>query len=119
MGSGDNVLIIGFVIDGNFPRKVLIRAVGPGLTQFNVTGVLADPQLNLYSGSRTLLHQNQVWGGTSSLSAAFTQAGAFALQPSSRDAVLLVTLQPGQYSVVVSGVGNTTGVALLEVYEMP
>ena len=62
---------------------------------------------------------NDNWGGGSSLAAAFTQVGAFALAPDSRDAALLVTLEPGNYTVQVSGAGGTTGVALVEVYEVP
>ncbi len=118
VGAGDDVLIAGFVIDGNVPRKLLLRAVGPTLTQFDVAGVLANPKLELFQGAN-LLHQNDNWGGTAALSAAFGQVGAFELPAGSQDGALLVTLQPGLYSVVVSGVGGSTGVALVEIYEMP
>ncbi len=118
VGSGDNVMIVGIVVDGDTPKQLLIRAVGPTLTNFGVNGVLADPQLSLFQGS-TLLQQNDNWGGTSTLSTAFAQAGTFALDPNSKDAAILVTVQPGSYSAIVCGVNNTTGVALVEVYEMP
>jgi hypothetical protein len=118
VGTGAEVLISGFVIAGQSSKTVLIRAVGPGLAPFGVTGVLADPKLDVYSGS-TLLQTNDNWGGTSALSTAFTQVGAFALPANSQDAVLLLTLQPGAYSAQVSGVNSGTGVALIEVYEMP
>ncbi|MBL9202902.1 MAG: immunoglobulin domain-containing protein [Opitutaceae bacterium] len=113
-------LTAGFVIGGTGSRTVLIRAVGPtlGAAPFNVPGVVADPQLVLFSG-QTQIGANDNWGGTAALTAAFTQVGAFALPAASRDAALLVTLQPGNYSVQVSGVGATTGVAIVEVYEVP
>jgi hypothetical protein len=83
-----------------------------------VGGVLADPKLDLYSGN-TRIDGNDNWGGTTTLSNAFTTTQAFPLPANSKDAALLVTLQPGLYSAQVSGVGGTTGVALVEVYEMP
>ena len=68
----------------------------------------------------TLIQGNDNWGGTSALTTAFSQIGAFALtNNASRDAALLVTLAPGSYTAQVSGTGGTTGVALVEVYELP
>jgi hypothetical protein len=120
VGTGDNILIVGFVIAGNLPMNVLIRAVGPGLEQFGVGGVLADPQLSVVkAGSSAALAVNDNWGGTPALAAAFTATGAFPLPLASKDAALLVTLQPGAYTAQVSGIGGTTGVALVEVYEAP
>lgn len=119
VGTGDNVLIAGFHISGNVAKKVLIRGIGPGLTPFGVTGVLADPKLEIYRDDRTLVTSNDNWGGDSTLTAAFTQVGAFNItNGNSRDAALLVTLPPGTYSAQVSGVGSTIGVALIEVYEV-
>jgi hypothetical protein len=117
LGAG---LTAGFVINGTGARTVLVRAVGPtiGAAPFNVPGVVADPQLTLYSG-QTVIGSNDNWGGTAALTAAFTQVGAFALPAASRDAALLATLQPGNYTVQVIGVGNTTGVGIVEVYEVP
>jgi hypothetical protein len=118
VGLGDDALIAGFVIAGNGARNVLIRAIGPGLSQFGVNDVLADPKLDLYRGS-AVIQTNDNWGGTAALTAAFGQVGAFALPTNSRDAVLQTSLQPGAYSVQISGVGGTTGVAMVEVYELP
>ena len=117
LGAG---LTVGFVIDGTATKRVLIRAVGPtiGTPPFNVGGVVADPQLTLFSG-QTSIRSNDNWGGTTELAAAFVQVGAFALPAASRDAAVLITLQPGAYTVQVSGVNNTTGVAIVEVYEVP
>ena len=101
------------------PRTVLIRAVGPtlGTAPFNLSGVAADPQLALYAGTLRA-GENNDWGGTAALTTAFAQAGAFALGAGSKDAALVATLAPGNYSVHVSGVGASTGIALVEIYEM-
>jgi PKD repeat protein len=118
--AGEGTLIAGLVIAGNIPKTVLIRGVGPTLAAFGVTGVLADPTISLYQGS-TLVATDDNWETGSSTSAqivaASAQVGAFALVAGSKDAALLVTLQPGAYSVQVTGVGATSGVALVEVYD--
>ncbi len=118
LGAG---LTAGFVVGGAQPRTVLIRAVGPtlGAAPFNVAGVVADPQLVLFGAGATRIADNDNWGGTAALTAAFSAVGAFALPAASRDAALVATLQPGSYTVEVSGVGGTTGVAIVEVYEVP
>jgi hypothetical protein len=117
---GEGTLIAGFSIAGNAPKTLLIRGVGPGLTAFGVSGVLADPQIAVYSGN-TQIASNDNWEtGTNTaaqISTAAAQVGEFPLSPGSKDAALLVTLQPGIYSVAVTGVGNTTGVALIEIYD--
>jgi hypothetical protein len=109
----------GFVIDGTGTKRVLIRAVGPTLANFGLTGVLADPQLTLFSG-QTVIGANDNWGGTPELTAAINQvAPGFTLPANSRDAVILATLNPGAYTAQVTGVGGTTGVVIVEVYEVP
>jgi len=118
--GGDGALIAGFVIGGTVPKTVLIRGVGPGLSQFSVAGVLADPEITLSSGGATI-DSNAGWGtGTSTAAqivAASSQVGAFSLQSGSKDSALLVTLQPGAYTVLVTSVSNSSGVALVEVYD--
>jgi Ice-binding-like/Putative Ig domain len=118
--AGQGVLIGGFVIEGNIPQTVLIRGVGPALTSYGVTGVLSDPVITVLSGSTTLA-TNAGWGtGTSSaaqLSAAAVQVGAFPLPSGSKDSAVLLTLQPGAYTVEVSSASGATGVALVEVYD--
>lgn len=115
IGSG---LTAGFVIGGTTPMRVLVRAVGPGLAVFDVSGAVADPQLALFAGP-TKMFENDNWGGTPALTAAFSGVGAFVLPATSRDAAAVVTLAPGNYTVQVSGVGGTTGIALVEIYEVP
>jgi hypothetical protein len=119
VGTGDNVLAAGFTIRGNISKRVLIRAVGPGLTQFKVGSLLANPRLDVYAvGQSSLFATNDDWGGDPTLASAFTAAGAFQLDPNSRDAAIVLTLAPGGYTVVVSGSDGTTGNALVEVYDL-
>ena len=123
VGTGGSVLIAGFAISGPVPKQLLIRAVGPTLAGFGVGGVLADPQLALFrDGDTTPIQQNDNWLASSNaaqIGLVSGLVGAFALPANSRDAALLVTLPPGTYTAQVSGVGGTTGVALMEIYEAP
>lgn len=116
LGAG---LTAGFVIGGGSAKKVLIRAVGPTLSSaFGVSGAVSDPKLTLFGANSTKVGDNDDWGGTTALSAAFAAVGAFALPDNSKDAALLATLAPGSYTVQVSG-DKASGLALVEVYEVP
>lgn len=118
---GEGSLMAGFVVSGNAPKRVLIRGIGPGLTPFGVTGTLVDPQISLYSGG-TVMVTNDNWEAGDNgapMQAAFAASGAFALDPGSKDAALVVNLVPGAYTVRVSGAGNASGSALVEVYDLP
>jgi hypothetical protein len=116
---GDGALIGGFVVTGNAPKTLLIRGVGPALTAFGVAGALADPALTIYQGSEALA-TNAGWANRAAIAAAGTQVGAFALAAGSRDAALLVTLSPGSYTAQVKAAQVTSsGVALIEIYEVP
>jgi hypothetical protein len=121
-GATDQTLIAGFAVGGPDTKRVLIRAIGPGLTAYGVSGVLADPVLTLYQGN-TVIATNDDWYSDPSarapLQTAAQQTGAFALDASSNDSALLVTLPPGIYTAQVSGKNGTTGVALIEVYDVP
>lgn len=121
VGSGDNLLIAGFVIGGSTPRTVLLRAVGPTLADQNVGGLLADPKLSLFAQS-TKIAENDNWGDATNatqIASTAVQVGAAALPVGSKDAALLVTLNPGIYTAQVSGAAATTGVALVEIFEAP
>src|SRR5690606_13856306 len=96
--------------------NVLVRAVGPTLADLGVTGVLSNPNVTIYNSSGVSFASNDDWGGSTTLSSTFTQVGAFNLPAGSRDAAILLTLTPGPYTAVVSGVNGATGVALVEVY---
>ena len=117
VGTGGNILITGFVVAGSGTRQVLIRATGPALAAFGVAGTLADPKLELYNGAGVKTDENDNW--VASTAAAQTSVGAFPLTPGSKDSVIVVTLAPGSYTAQVSGVGATSGVALVEIYELP
>lgn len=119
LGGGSTM---GFVIGGSTAKTVLVRAVGPTLGQapFFVPGVVADPQLILLGqGGSVRFGENNDWGGSAAMAAAFRAVGAFDLPADSRDAALLATLAPGNYTAEVKGVADTTGVAIIEVYEVP
>ncbi|RKX36122.1 MAG: hypothetical protein DRP71_01220 [Verrucomicrobia bacterium] len=121
VGTGADKLIPGFVIAGDVAKTLLIRAVGPTLSGFGVGGVLENPVMRLFSSSGELA-SNDDWGAgsrTDAIAVVAGTVGAFPIDSSSRDAALLITLNPGAYTVQVSGVDNTTGVCLVEVYEVP
>ena len=121
VGTGGDILIVGVVVAGTAPKKLLIRGIGPALAAFDVTGALAAPRLQLYRGNQ-LLRENTGWSaGTDAalLAAAAVQVGAFALADGSKDCAFLLYLPSGSYTAQISGVANTTGVALVEVYEVP
>ena len=113
------MLTVGFVIAGNSSMTVLIRAIGPTLASFSVTGAMANPQLTVFDSNQNVVGSNAGWGGTAALQAAFNAASAFPLPTTSADSAVLVTLAPGAYTADVTGAGGSTGIALLEVYEMP
>ncbi len=129
VGTGDDALIGGFVVSGNESKKVLIRAVGPGLSTYGVNGVLSDPIVTVYKDG-AVIATNDNWGTQTAtgsvvssktaadITAADTASGAFPLASGSADAALVLTLQPGNYTVIVSGASNGTGNALMEVYEV-
>jgi hypothetical protein len=123
VGTGNELMIPGFVVSEEGPKTFLIRAVGPTLGDYQVSGVLADPHLaihrRLVGGGDEQILTNDNWGenGDAAATAAVAaQIYAFALRASSRDAAFVVTLTPGIYTVHATGVGTTTGVALVEVY---
>ncbi len=119
--GGEGVMIGGFVIQGPAYKRVLIRAIGPTLGAFGVTTALEDTVLTLYSGS-TVVATNDRWEAApevAALKTASERAGAFALAANSEDAALLITLPPGAYTVEVRGKGESEGVALLEIYDVP
>lgn len=120
-GTGDNVLIAGFIISGNVPKTLLIRGVGPTLSDFGVGGLLADPVMEIHAkinGVDTVVAGNDDWGNDPAAAAAAALPGPFALKANSKDAALLITLPAGDYTVQVSGANQTTGNALIEVYDL-
>lgn len=119
--GGGNVLIAGFVVGGPAARTMLIRGVGPTLTQFGVPGALADPQLTLFRGGASVAVNDNWYDAPNALAmtTAAREVGAFALNAASRDAAILLSLPPGSYTAQVGGPASAAGAALVEVYEVP
>ena len=102
---------------------MLLRGVGPTLTRFGLgqNAVLADPQLTLKDAAGVTLRTNDDWstgGDAAIIAAASVSGGAFALANGSKDAAMIIMLSPGAYTVQLSGVGNTTGIGIVEVYDI-
>jgi hypothetical protein len=123
VGTGANVLEAGFVIAGNSPLTVLIRASGPAIAAapYNVPGTLPDPKLMLQVPStQAVLANNTGWGGDPEVARVAASVGAFLWSvPAGADSALLITLPPGNYTAAASGASGDTGVSLVEVYEVP
>jgi hypothetical protein len=122
VGTGGDVLIAGFTVAGSGTKNLLIRAVGPSLAAFGVVGTLTDPKLVVRrSSDQTIVGENDNYAA--SLSTVFSSVGAFQLVPGAKDATLIVSLPASAggtgYTVTVSGSDGGTGVAIVEVYELP
>lgn len=121
VGTGEKVEIAGFIISGSQPKQVVIRALGPALTQFGVSNILDDPVLTLFSGQTQIASSDDWSSDATSANAIETlskQMGLLALPRGSKDSVLVTTLAPGGYTAIVSGKADKAGVALVEVYEV-
>jgi len=123
VGIDSETLILGFSISGiEKSTKVLIRGIGPSLALFGISNCLSNPRLELHGakdGVDTILSSNQGWGGSQAMQDAFASVGAFSLTSKSADAALILSLSAGTYSVLLSGAGASTGVGLIEIYELP
>jgi len=126
VGTSGSIMIPGITIGaGSGQRTLLIRAAGPALASLGVSGTLADPTMSLDDSSQQVIASNDNWGTPvgnapteSELSQAFAAAGAFPFAPGSLDSALIASASPGAYTVLVSGNGGSTGVALVEVYDI-
>ena len=121
--TGENVMIGGFIVQGTGPKRVIIRAIGPELTQYGITNALANPRLELHNGTGALIAYNDNWQ-TTVLGGIITSNQVSDIQNSGRapaaasESAIIANLQPGNYTAIVRGVNNTTGVALVEVYDL-
>jgi hypothetical protein len=114
VGSGDNVMIGGFIVGGTDPQKVIIRGIGPSLTAAGVSGALADPIVELHNSDGSLIFQNDNWRSDQE-----DEIIATRIPPSdSKESAIVATLNPGAYTAIVRGAANTAGVALVEVYAL-
>jgi choloylglycine hydrolase len=122
VGTGTAVLIAGFVIDGNAPKRLLIRGLGPALSGAGVTRPLGNPRLELHrrrNGVDEVVATNDDWGTEAGADAAAGQSGAPPLAAGSQDAAIVFAAPAGIYTAVVAGVGDLTGEGLVEVFELP
>ena len=117
--TGERILIVGFVIEGDSDKSMLIRGVGPALTEFDLVGALSDPYLEIYDADKVKIMENDDWstGDVTALSDTMLAAGAFALAPDSKDAVIVADFAPGIYTAHLYGVDGATGVGMIEAYE--
>jgi hypothetical protein len=112
--TGDNIGVGGFIITGSGPKRVIVRAIGPSLTRYDIVNVLADPTLELHgtSGFTTVVNDN--WRDTQQVEIQKT-----GIPPTNDfESAIVATLAPGAYTAVVKGKNNTSGVALVEVYDL-
>jgi len=114
VGTGQNVLIAGFIISGNQSKKVIVRALGPTLSNFGVNGPLADPTVTIVNSSHVVVASNDNWRNTQEAEIA---ASGFA-PPNDLESAIIATLAPGSYTAVVSGKNGGTGVGLVDVYQL-
>ncbi len=112
--TGDNVLIGGFIITGNSPKRILLRALGPSLATAGISGVLADPVLELHGADESVITTNDNWQDTQQ--AVIAATGVAPPQP--QESAIVITLEPGSYTAIVRGQNNTIGQGLLEMYDL-
>ena len=121
--TGDNVIIGGFIVQGTEPKKLIVRAIGPELTQHGVPDALHDPTLELHDGTGALIASNDNWV-TTIIGGIITQNQVRDIMNSGHapsnglESAIIADLQPGNYTAIVRGVNDTTGVGLVEVYDL-
>ncbi len=123
VGTDDNVLIGGFILQGTEPKRVLIRAIGPSLATLGVPEALADPTLELHDNTGSLIGQNDDWRETQTggqiTEDQFFDIFATGIPPTSdAESAIIATLDPGAYTAVLAGADSSTGIGLVEVYDL-
>jgi hypothetical protein len=121
--TGDNVVIGGFIVQGSETKRVIIRALGPSLTPYGVPNPLSNPTLQLHDGTGTLIASNDNWmhtiiGGIIMSNQVGDIMSSGYAPGDGRESAIIADLQPGNYTAIVAGVNNMTGVALVEVYDL-
>ncbi|RME72354.1 MAG: hypothetical protein D6781_02350, partial [Verrucomicrobia bacterium] len=123
VGPDADTVIAGFVVDGDAPKKLLIRAVGPELAEFGVSGVLANPLLKVFKSvgqDNVLIGSNDDWGSDAeAVSEAGAAVSAFALADGSQSSAMVIWLEPGAYSAHATSADTSSGIAIIEIYEIP
>jgi hypothetical protein len=121
--TGDNVMIGGFIVQGMVPKRVIVRAIGPELTQYGVPNALANPTLELHDGAGALIASNNNWrttiiGGIITSNQVREIINSGYAPGDGRESAIIADLPAGNYTAIVRGVNNMTGVALVEVYDL-
>ena len=121
--TGEHVMIGGFIVQGTGPKRVIIRAMGPELTQYGIPNFLANPRLELHNGSGALIATNDDWqttiiGGIITTNQVSDIQNSGHAPTAASESAIIANLQPGNYTAIVRGVNNTTGVALVEVDDL-
>jgi hypothetical protein len=121
VGTGSNLMISGFVVTGERPKQVLVRAAGPTLAaSFGLSGTLAAPVLTLVDNQNRVVAANTGWTTGASpavITETAARVGAFPFAANSADSALIAVLQPGAYTALISGANNSTGLSIVEVYD--
>jgi hypothetical protein len=116
--TGEQVLIAGFIINGTGPKQVIVRGIGPSLTAAGLSGVLADPTLELHQGNTTLT-SNDNWKTRPNGSSQQAEIEATGLPPTNDlESAIVMNLNPGSYSAILKGRSNGVGVGLIELYDL-
>lgn len=116
VSTGDSVMIAGFIVGGDSPAHVIVRGIGPSLAAFGIANPLQNPKLDLYNSNGSKLVSNDNWQEADN----FGQVMDAHLAPSdARESAISATLTPAAYTAILSGINNTTGVGLVEVYRGP
>jgi hypothetical protein len=121
--TGDNLMIGGFIVQGTQPKSVILRAIGPELSQYGIPSAMADPTLELHNANGALIASNNNWQ-TTIIGGIITSNQVQDIQNSghaptdARESAIKADLPPGNYTAIVRGVNNTTGVALVEAYDL-
>ena len=114
VGTGDDVLIGGFIVSGTTPKKVILRGLGPSLSGSGLTGLLQDPTLELHDASGATIFTNDNWRETQE-----AEIMATGIPPNDdRESAIVATLDPGAYTAIIQGKNGATGTALVEVYDL-
>jgi len=115
VGTGNNVMIAGFIVSGSQSKTIIIRALGPTLGSYGVANALNDPMLELHDSSGATIATNDDWQTGSQASQI---SGSGYAPTNSNEPAVIATLPAGAYTAIVRGYNNSTGVALVEVYEL-
>jgi len=121
--TGDNVMIGGFIVQGAQLKRMIIRAIGPELTQYGIPNALSDPTLELHDGTGALIASNDNWqhtiiGGIITGDQVRDIMSTRLAPRDARESAIIADLPSGNYTAILRGVDNTTGVALVEVYDL-